>query len=516
MGAFHRGAAGKYYLQTFSRSTIQGTALMGAANRSSGARSDIVVVGDAILDVWQEVERDGFCREAPIQRYSVISRHVAAGGAANTALSIIRLSGLPVDLVSGIGEDAEGGELRHEISNAGVAHLDLPSTRTPHRTRVIESGRMVSRFDGNSGHGADEVRMTTKRVLRDRLTQGCELLVIADYATGSIDMAAVRDVVRELRSLIGTLVIDSHSIGNWGELNPDVITPDIDEIGAMCPAWASELERSPEETIRRHSTELLNQTGARKVALTLGADGALLVTEAGVLRVPAPIQSMANNIVGAGDVFAAAIGIGFQQGLTDEQALSFATRSATAAVVDARSMTTVVVPTLKSKVPRPKMRHQRIDDLESLRAVVERQRALGRTVALTNGCFDLLHAGHVSALEHAGQLADVLIVAINSDASVKALKGAQRPINPEADRARVLLALECVQYVYVFEEQTVDHVIEALAPDVYLKGGDYSLQMVERERNVVMRHGGRVVISPYVSGRSTSETVARIELAALR
>jgi rfaE bifunctional protein nucleotidyltransferase chain/domain len=248
---------------------------------------------------------------------------------------------------------------------------------------------------------------------------------------------------------------------------------------------------APLTAARRQAEALLHRWQAHAVSVTLGPAGALLTYGDGVPLVIPAERVYSGDTCGAGDRFAASAVAALAGGAVVSDAVEQAVREATVFVA-AGGAAAVPVPT-RAAPPVPE-------------DVVQRVRAAGGTVVATGGCFDLLHAGHVALLRAARALGDCLVVCLNSDESVRRLKGEGRPLVTALDRARVLAALECVDAVEVFSEDTPEQVLRRLRPDVWAKGGDYS-EVPLPEEDVVTRAGGRVVILPYVEGRSTTRLI---------
>jgi rfaE bifunctional protein nucleotidyltransferase chain/domain len=261
--------------------------------------------------------------------------------------------------------------------------------------------------------------------------------------------------------------------------------------------------------VAARSMELFEGTGAAVVAVTLDSDGAVVLR-----RDEEPVRTHAqpapaSHAVGAGDAYLAAFTLATASGAGTPDAARLAQLAATTAICGPRTCVASrdnLLAALPGPEPGPA---HRVLDAEDLVARLGAERARGGRIVFTNGCFDVLHAGHVGFLEQARTLGDVLVVAVNSDRSVRRLKGVDRPVNGEDDRTVVLTALSCVDYVVVFDADTPARLIERVRPDVYVKGGDYHADLLP-EAELVGRLGGRVEILDYVPDRSTSAVIERI------
>jgi len=484
--------------------------LAAAVARWQGLR--VLVLGDALLDDWQYGEPDRLCREAPVPVVSVGRTECAPGGAANTAVNVAALGAHPV-LVAPVGDDAEGALLRRRLADVGVETYPVVVSgwRTPVKRRVVAGDQLVVRLDEGP---ARELPPRARRTLR-ALTEAAMALppaavVLCDYGYGALD-ADLFGWLLERRDDLAMLAVDAHHLGRWAKLRPTVVTPSFAEaLDLLDPAAArGAAARDRAGVVEPRAADLLERTGAKTVAVTLDADGALVVS-----RDHEPVRTTArpaaaSHAVGAGDAYLAALTLAMATGADPPAAARLAQAAATTAIngpgtcVCGRSD---LLTTLAEKAYGPA---RRVLDAEELVARLRADRARGARVVFTNGCFDVLHAGHVGFLEQARALGDVLVVAVNSDASVRRLKGDDRPVNGQDDRTVVLAALSCVDYVTVFDESTPARLIEQVRPDVYVKGGDYRPELLA-EAPLVRRLGGTVRILDYLPDRSTSAVIERI------
>lgn len=463
----------------------------------------VAVVGDLILDGWWRGRSERISREAPAPVVEIADRYEAPGGAANTAMNLAAL-GAEVLLVGAVGSDDAGVRLCRALVAGGVGTcgvLTRPELTTVTKVRVVSDDHILLRMDDGSVEPSEALTEALIATLAGALA-GVDALVVGSYGAlvGPVDVAeAVRRAGRP--SLV---VVDAHDLAPWRQLAPDVVTPNAAEAYRL-------LQASPDTNGRRAESltaawpELHAATGAAAVAVTLDRDGAVLLTpEAPAYRTwarPAPERQAS----GAGDTFTAALTVGRASGLELRDAVALA--QAAADVVVQRSGTSVcTTDDLADRLEHPS---GSVLDATTLALRVAADRAAGRRIVLTNGCFDVLHRGHTASLTAAARLGDVLVVAVNSDDSIRRLKGPDRPINTALDRAAVLAALGDVDYVTIFETDTPIPLLELLEPDVYTKGGDYSPEMLA-EAAVVRAYGGDVHIVDYVPEQSTTRIVERI------
>ncbi len=461
----------------------------------------VTVVGDAILDGWWRGRSERMSREAPAPVVEVVERRHVPGGAANTAVNLAAL-GARVRFVGLAGDDESGRLLRDLLRRAGVdvgGLLLSDELRTVTKTRVVGGEQILLRLDdGSSAAPSPALAHRLGAALKDALA-GSAAVVVCDYGFGA--QPPVQAALRARRP--GLLVVDAHDPALWASLKPDLVTPNAAEAFALLRRRPPVAGRA--EVLIAQANQLRERTGADDVVVTLDAEGALLLTADGQVRRSAARPVRDKQAAGAGDTFVAALTLGRAAGLALPVSLVLA--QAAADVVVHRFGTSVCsTDDLAEHLGRPA---ERILDATALSLRVQAERAAGRRIVVTNGCFDVLHRGHTTSLAQAARLGDVLVVALNSDESVRRLKGPERPINAAADRAGVLAALSCVDYVTVFDTDTPIPLLERLRPDVYAKGGDYSPEMMA-ETAVVLGYGGQVRILDYVASHSTTEVVSRI------
>jgi D-beta-D-heptose 7-phosphate kinase/D-beta-D-heptose 1-phosphate adenosyltransferase len=453
----------------------------------------LVIVGDCLLD--RDI-RGTASRLAPDGPAPVLTgvRESSRPGGAGLAATLAAADGCPVVLVTAISSDEAGSELRGLLARARVPVVDIGlEGPTPQKIRVLADGRLLARIDPGCEEGAGKPGKWSAQA-RAAVGQAGAVLV-ADYGRGlTADPKLRSDVVSATRRV--PVVWDPHPRGSIPVEGVRLATPNAQEGEHFAPGAAEG------DSLKAHSlraAKLLHSWRAANVAITLSQRGALL---AGGSAPPMlfPADPATGDACGAGDRFSSAAAIALLHGALPSQAVKAAVATARDYVASGGvSGLTLQAP---DRSPQPG------EDLTTALAVAERVRSRGGTVVMTGGCFDLLHPGHVATLEAARRLGDCLIVALNSDSSVTALKGPDRPVVPEHERATVLAALRCVDVVVVFDEATPERVLEELKPEVFAKGGDYALSDLP-ERAILDRWGGQVVILPYLENHSTSELIRR-------
>ncbi|KTR19587.1 D-glycero-beta-D-manno-heptose 1-phosphate adenylyltransferase [Curtobacterium citreum] len=467
----------------------------------------VVVIGDCILDRWTVGEAERVSREAPAPVVRVTGTVAVPGGAANTAVNA-RALGARVRMVGLVGDDESGRVLRDRLTAAGVDTsflVEVPGGTTTTKSRVVGGDRVVVRVD----EIAETPDAATGQRLADavrRAVRCADAAVVCDYDLGvrAEDVVPVLDADRP-----AAVVVDAHDLRRWAGLHPDLVTPNAGETAALLGHDLG-TGSARVQTVVDARAEVLARSGARAAVVTLDKDGTVLLepgSDQGFRTRATPASEQQAS--GAGDTFCAAATVALAVRAPARDAVTVAQAAADVVVREAGTSVCSAAALLES-VTAPAAT---VVDHDDLATAVEAARAAGRRVVFTNGCFDVVHRGHTTYLRQARELGDVLVVALNDDDSVRRLKGPERPINPAEDRAGVLAALACVDLVTVFATDTPIPLIERLRPEVYVKGGDYSPEMLE-ETGVVRAYGGEVVMVDYVPEHSTTAVVRRIREAA--
>jgi D-beta-D-heptose 7-phosphate kinase / D-beta-D-heptose 1-phosphate adenosyltransferase len=480
------------------------TSLIGLTRAFVGQR--VLVIGDAMLDSYLAGSADALCREAPAPVITLSERRDLPGGAANTAANVAALGG-DVELLAVLGDDSEGLVLRRCVEQAGVDSGGLvasPARRTLAKHRVISSAQLVLRYDQGSTAPLDAA---SEQALIDRLAARlprADALIISDYCYGVLSPRVIDALAGLLAQHPCVVVADSRRLQAYRPVGVTAVKPNYAEAVRLLGVEPAEQGQRATQ-IADHGDELLDITGAQIAAVTLDSEGAIVLQ-----REQAPYRTYARRAqqvhpAGAGDTFVAAFALALAAGAHTPAAADLA--SAAAAVVIAKEGTAVcAAEELRGAVSVEGKELGSVAALEACAAFYRRQ---GRRVVFTNGCFDILHSGHTSYLSQAKALGDVLIVGVNSDEGVRRLKGPTRPVNALADRISVLAALSCVDHLIAFDELTPIKLIEALRPDIFVKGGDYTREALP-EAAVMDRLGGEVHILPFLPDRSTTSIIARI------
>jgi D-beta-D-heptose 7-phosphate kinase/D-beta-D-heptose 1-phosphate adenosyltransferase len=478
--------------------------LLGLLGRYHAGR--VLVVGDLMLDrfVYGSVER--ISPEAPIPVLQVERRLDVPGGAANVARNIAALGGRAT-LLGVTGADVEAEDLRTRLAGSASieAHLIVDASRpTTLKTRYVADGQQVMRADR-------ELRAPVDAAIAERLLQefpilaaAADIVVLSDYAKGVLTDAVTRALIEAARRLGKTLIVDPKSRDFGRYRGATLLTPNRLELQS-----ATGEECATDAQVAAAAAGVLAAGICDVLVVTRGRDGLSIVSDGlPALHLPAEARQVF-DVSGAGDTVVAALALGLAAGGTMSMAGALANLAA-GIVVGKRGTATVSTGELLAALSQfaGTTDSQKIFALESVMPLVRSWRDQGLKVAFANGCFDLLHPGHISLLEQARRSADRLVVGLNSDLSVRRLKGPDRPVQSEVARATVLAAVKAVDAVVIFADDTPLELIETLEPDVLVKGEDYTLEQVVGADRVLAR-GGRVLLARIMPGHSTTDTVRR-------
>lgn len=464
----------------------------------------VVVVGDAILDRCIRTSGPGRGRESGVPSLSVQSTESAAGGAANAAVSTSRLGGR-TQLAAVVGRDEAGAELlrilgRHHVGTGLVTFADRP---TAVKTRVYQDQAQVLRLDSGLGQNHPDVGPADR--LWSAVHAAPDALLVSDYGYGTLGDGSVRRFEGRRPPV---LVVDARRLERWRHARPDLATCDETQARRIC----GDLPADPRSVLERTASDLLAASGAAAVAVTLGPRGAVLLRpHRPAVWLPAP-EVADGEAVGSGDVFAASTTLALATGLDLPEAVEAAVATATAATATALAQRRTAVAALPAGAPprrRSSPSRDTDDGLGGLASWAAAQHRRGARIVFAGGCFDLVHEGHVVLLTRARELGDVLVVAVNDDASVRALKGPDRPVVDLAGRMQVLRALSCVDHVASFSGPSPAAALEAVRPHVFVKGSDYSPETLP-EAELLARMGVDVRFIDVVPDRSTTHLLDRV------
>jgi D-beta-D-heptose 7-phosphate kinase/D-beta-D-heptose 1-phosphate adenosyltransferase len=483
-----------------------------AAVEQCFGRKQVLVVGDLMLDVYLWGRVDRISPEAPVPVVKLDRRSTGPGGSGNVLVNLVGL-GLRAVAAGYVGDDTGGQELVGLLAEAGVSTVGivtLTDRPTTTKTRVYSGHHQMLRLDEEETSpvvGTDSTRLI--EAVRAQLDANIAAVILSDYAKGVLTEEVCRFVITEADRLGIPVVVDpkGRSFGRY--VGATALTPNLREFEAVTGLesyrWAEFLEAG-----------LRLRDGLRLdfLVVTCADDGIKCFNETCVVHRPSVAREVF-DVSGAGDTLIAVLTAGMVAGLCLDDVLQLANLGA-GVVVGKIGATPIHHSELLSA-----LRHEHLagcfDDkvleLASLKRRVAEWRIQGKRIVFTNGCFDLLHVGHVALLARARSEGDRLIVGLNTDRSVRALKGASRPIVIQDDRARVLASLTSVDAVILFDEDTPLQLIEVIRPDVLVKGSDYTESQV-LGADLVRSWGGNVVVVPLIEDRSTTKILAKSRYAA--
>ena len=474
------------------------------------ARLRVLVVGDLMLDRYVVGDVERVSPEAPVPILRHAQRYARPGGAANVAMNLAGL-GVHVVLAGLIGHDDDGAELMrllHESRGVDCSSVVEGGRPTISKTRVVSRTQQMLRLDVESREAAavEETDELVKRVLA--VLDGVDAVILSDYAKGALTESVCRDVIAAARAKGVKVFVDPKAREFSRYAGATTICPNLGEL-----AVATGVSSHDRENLLDAARIVVTATGVDFLTVTMSEHGIRIVDGGGsgtAYHSPARAREVA-DVSGAGDTVIATLAACMAGGLARETAVELANLAASLVVAKVGT-----VPVRAEEMVAELTVSQRTGSTDKVltaeRAVerVREWRAVGESIVFTNGCFDLLHVGHVTLLEDCRAFGSKLVVGMNTDASVKRLKGPNRPVVGERERAKVMAAMGAVDAVVLFDEDTPLELIRALRPDVLVKGGDYSVETVVGHEEVIAA-GGSVQIVPTVEGFSTTGLVQKLK-----
>lgn len=460
----------------------------------------VLVVGDVMLDRYWHGSSSRISPEAPVPIVKVEESEDRPGGAGNVALNLAAL-GVVVAVVGVIGDDQEGVILSNQLQSAGVETDFQISANSPTITklRVISRHQQLLRMDFETPfYQQDSSAFLAKT---EALIAGVNVLVLSDYGKGSLQDC--QSLIRLAHQHQIPVLVDPKGNDFARYRGASLLTPNLAEFEAVVGHCESDGE------LMVKGLELIQELSLGALLITRGEHGMTLLRQGEpALHLPAQAREVF-DVTGAGDTVIATLAAAIAAGQSVAQSMALANMAA-GIVVGKLGTAAISYAELRRAILLEQGIERGIVDYQQLLLALEDARASGEKIVFTNGCFDLLHAGHVNYLQQARTLGNRLIVAVNSDASVKRLKGASRPINSLEQRMAVLAGLESVDWVVSFDEDTPERLLKLLKPEVLVKGGDYSEKDVVGA-GIVKDYGGIVQVLGFTENCSTTATVAHIK-----
>jgi D-beta-D-heptose 7-phosphate kinase/D-beta-D-heptose 1-phosphate adenosyltransferase len=465
-----------------------------------------LVIGDLMIDeyVWGDVDR--ISPEAPVQVVSVKIEEYTLGGSGNVVKNLVAL-GAKVTVLGVAGADRDARRVIEKLAELGVDSRGVivePGRPTTRKTRIIADHQQVLRIDRETKKGIISPTLETLMELAEKHIPAVDVVLISDYAKGLITRSLVAKVVAVARALGKITIADPKGRDYAKYEGISLITPNRKEASI-----ASGIEILDEKTLSAAAANLLEKTGVEKLLITCGNAGMVFFEPN---QIPFKVKAVAREVYdvsGAGDTVVAVVGLGLAAGLSFREAITLA-NTAAGIVVGKVGTATVSKNELAQSIGRtPEDAVLKCRSLNELSELCRKFKQDRKRIVLTNGCFDLLHVGHIKLFSASKQLGDVLIVAIDDDDSVRRLKGGGRPVINATERLRILSALDSVDYVLVFASDELEKVIATIRPDILTKGTDYESHRV-LGRATVESYGGRIELIPITEEISSTQIINNI------
>jgi len=462
----------------------------------------ILVIGDLMIDHYLLGSCERISPEAPVQVVDIAKETTVLGGAGNV-INNLKALGADVSVSSVIGDDDNGVELKEmlKIINVDSSNIIIQKGRTTSKkSRIIAVGQQILRYDKES---KNEIKEESEFKIIESISKNIasfDTLILSDYGKGVLTTSLCQQVI-SLANKNGVKVLVDPKGSDFSKYKGSyLLTPNKKE--AML---ASKIEIKDEESLRAALVKLKDELDLNISLITLSEDGIAIYENE--LKRFATVAKEVFDVTGAGDTVIASIAFALSASKSIEEAASFANLAAGVVVGKLGSATVTIDEIEEYEASLHKSTSDaHIKSFEDIKNIVERYRANGKKVVFTNGCFDILHVGHVKYLQEAKSFGDVLIVGLNSDASVSRLKGPERPVNLAEDRAYILAALEAVDFVVPFEDDTPYDLIKMIQPHTLVKGGDYEGMDV-----VGTEFASELKLVGFVDGKSTTKTIQKIQ-----
>lgn len=459
----------------------------------------ILVIGDLMLDQYWIGETTRISPEAPVPVVKVNGSENRLGGAANAALNV-RSLGSNVALAGIVGTDDNGRIVKRLLKEHKIEDLVLESVdaQTISKLRLISRSQQMLRADFESGFSDVDTFDVTRKSLSH--LADFPVVLLSDYNKGTL--AHCQRIIEEANKVGAKVIVDPKGNDFTRYRNAWLLTPNMHEFETIVGKCRDE------QDMFAKANHLIAELNLKALLLTRSEQGMTLFLPDGTHFHFNAIAREVFDVTGAGDTVIATLACAIARDIPLEQAVMLA-NTAAGIVVGRMGAASVTPLELKLALEQNQHRPTGITTKEQLCALVQFEKNLGKRVVFTNGCFDILHAGHVQYLNEAAELGDRLIVAVNSDASVKRLKGETRPVNTVNDRMAVLASLKAVDWVIAFEDDTPEPLLEAIKPDVLVKGGDYGIDQVVGAP-IVQAYGGEVKVLSLQDGISTTRIIDSI------
>jgi len=463
----------------------------------------ILVIGDLILDVylWGKCER--ISPEAPVQVVDVKQETISLGGAGNVLENLISL-GAKAEILSVIGSCSNASDIKKIFAekNINTEFLFNDKTRvTSKKTRLISSNQQVIRFDSES---TEPINSTIESKIISKLEdiiRNYSIVIISDYLKGLLTFSLTQNIIKICNKYSTKVIVDPKGDDYSKYKGSYLLTPNL-----MEAKLASNIDICDDKDLQKSLSYMRENLNLSESIVTLSERGIAFLKNSKVKIFPSCVRDV-YDVTGAGDTVIASIAYVLANNYNIEEAIKFANMAAGVVVGKLGSATVTIseIMSYSSEITKPTSANK-ISQLNDLKTFIKKHKSQNEKIVFTNGCFDIIHTGHIKYLEKAKSLGDILVVGINSDLSVKKLKGPQRPINNQNDRSEIIAALDCVDYVVIFNEQTPEKLLSEIRPSILVKGGDY-----KKEEVVGSEYVKDVVIAEFIQGKSSSNIIEKIK-----
>ncbi|RUM70223.1 MAG: bifunctional heptose 7-phosphate kinase/heptose 1-phosphate adenyltransferase [Sulfurovum sp.] len=464
-------------------------------------RPNIVVIGDLMIDhyIWGSCER--ISPEAPVQVVNVSRENSVLGGAGNVINNLLSL-GADVSIYSVVGDDVNATEMNKMLIKIEPKTLSLVTEegrRTTKKSRIIASNQQVIRYDDET---TLDIAQQSEIVLLDALEKNIslyEMVILSDYGKGLLTPTLTKNIIDLAKKLNKPILVDPKGRDYSKYKGATLLTPNKKEA-----SLAMQIDICDDASLDKAIQKLKSDIELDYSIITLSEDGMALLDDE-VKTIPTVAREV-YDVTGAGDTVIASLGVALASGLNIEEACDFSNKAAAVVVAKVGSATVTLneIEEYEHSLNQGKS-ESKIKNFEEIERIAKRLKEQGRNIIFTNGCFDILHRGHATYLQKAKELGDILILGLNSDESIRRLKGVGRPINSLEDRAFLIGALESIDFVVPFSEDTPYKLIELVKPNILVKGADY------RGAEVVGSDiADEVVLIDFVAGKSTTSLIEKI------
>lgn len=469
---------------------------------------NIIVVGDLMLDKYISGSVSRISPEAPVQVLNIKHEYMQPGGAANVALNIATL-GPKVTVFGVVGNDTEGSHLKKILKESKIGTGQITSDRTRNtstKTRIIAENQQLARLDKES---TDDLDAGLKDELISRISNFIDrnkinAVLLSDYNKGLLSRKVVSEITRITKKRRILCVADPKGKDLSRYKGVNILSPNIKEAADLCG-----FEITDDKSVKKASDYIVSKCGLDGVIMTRGKGGiSYKVSKNKIKTIPSEAREVF-DVTGAGDTVISTFLVSYL--ISQDWELSVSTANRAAGIIVSRIGTSSLSrDEFLELLSGQNNNNSKILEIDNLKKNIFEEKKKGKKIIFTNGCFDLLHPGHLMILQKSKELGDILVVALNSDTSVKRLKGSSRPLIKETERAKIISSLDCVDYVTVFSENTPLKTIKHINPDVIVKGGDYTKNQVVG-RDHIEKYGGKVVIIPILEDFSTTSIVQKIK-----